>query len=142
MPVFGVLGAEPFCWRWQVTDTIREIIRLAKLATDPVAQVMLRVLAHDTLTAGQCALCGRPGANVEDHDHGTGLVRGFLCGSCNTREGMSRGTGDDVFAKYRRRNPYSMLGLVVPYSGFGWEDGRPIGAPAVDTAVGVVTRHG
>lgn len=39
---------------------------------------------------GRCGLCGndrRP--LVEDHDHGTGLVRGWLCRPCNSREGWA-----------------------------------------------------
>ena len=39
---------------------------------------------------GRCALCGfRYGPLVEDHCHTTGLVRGYLCRSCNTTEGVS-----------------------------------------------------
>ena len=39
---------------------------------------------------GRCALCGfRDGPLVEDHCHMTGLVRGYLCRSCNTTEGVS-----------------------------------------------------
>lgn len=39
---------------------------------------------------GRCALCGfRDRSLVEDHCHDTGLVRGYLCRSCNVTEGKS-----------------------------------------------------
>jgi hypothetical protein len=35
---------------------------------------------------GRCFICGRKMRRVNvDHDHGTGLVRGLICGSCNKR---------------------------------------------------------
>lgn len=40
-----------------------------------------------------CELCGRPAGDtritmvVQDHDHGTGKLRGFLCGGCNKKLG-------------------------------------------------------
>lgn len=44
-----------------------------------------------TWQAGRCAMCGRRAGDalVEDHCHATGLVRGFLCRSCNSCEGWS-----------------------------------------------------
>lgn len=38
---------------------------------------------------GRCGMCGFREQLVEDHCHETGLVRGLLCRSCNTLEGMS-----------------------------------------------------
>ena len=38
---------------------------------------------------GRCALCGFRDRLVEDHCHDSGLVRGYLCKSCNTTEGRS-----------------------------------------------------
>jgi hypothetical protein len=41
----------------------------------------------ELLTRGQCDICGKPdkgvGTHVIDHDHVTGLARGYLCRSCN-----------------------------------------------------------
>lgn len=124
-PLLPRLGAEPACWSWPVTDDIREFLALAELAQQPVVRATLRVLALTELTQGRCGLCGAPGANVEDHDHDTGLIRGDLCRSCNIKEGMNRGR---VFQLYRKRNPYSMLGLEELYVGRGWADGQPVGA--------------
>lgn len=62
-------------------------------------------LPHDDLYGwqdGRCAMCGRgcsldsrSGRHVqlvEDHCHMTGLVRGFLCRSCNSQEGWADDT--------------------------------------------------
>nr|WP_052478164.1 endonuclease domain-containing protein [Kibdelosporangium sp. MJ126-NF4]CEL16569.1 hypothetical protein [Kibdelosporangium sp. MJ126-NF4]CTQ89081.1 hypothetical protein [Kibdelosporangium sp. MJ126-NF4] len=62
---------------------------------------------------GACALCWNVMPLMEDHDHDTGLVRGYLCGSCNTREGFA---GDIMpFAVYRAFPPTRMLGLEIRY---------------------------
>lgn len=40
---------------------------------------------------GVCAICGGPGNSkglVIDHDHASGVVRGILCGHCNTALGL------------------------------------------------------
>lgn len=38
---------------------------------------------------GECVICGEP-AQVVDHDHKTGHIRGGLCQNCNTGLGMFR----------------------------------------------------
>lgn len=60
-----------------------------------------------------CAICEHRTKLVCDHDHRTGLVRGYLCVSCNAREGHAG--NDGVFAKYRQRNPASILGIRARY---------------------------
>lgn len=75
---------------------------------------------------GRCAVCSwRPpaGGLVDDHDHDSGLRRGWLCRGCNTGEGVSR---ERVFALYRWRNPATIIGLELLYSGWGWERGRVV----------------
>ncbi len=57
--------------------------------------------------AGQCPVCLRVGPLVLDHDHATGLMRGWLCGRCN------RGLGamGDTLAAAERLIAY-LRGLV------------------------------
>lgn len=73
-----------------------------------------------TWQAGRCAICGYPGAEVEDHCHRTGLFRGYLCRGCNTQEGVS---GADPFRLYRERPPAVIVGYSYQYSGYGCSDG-------------------
>ncbi|WP_419994425.1 endonuclease domain-containing protein [Streptomyces boninensis] len=89
---------------------------------------------------GRCAICGagapasgragagpeataraRPGAGagagalVIDHHHPSGLVRGLLCGGCNTAEGRSTGYYDEPYGAYRQRPPALIVGLTERY---------------------------
>lgn len=59
--------------------------------------------------AGRCAICGSRSALDGDHDHTTGLWRGYLCQRCNTSEGGSRRR---VFQSYRWMPPAAILGIV------------------------------
>lgn len=63
---------------------------------------------------GRCAVCGRHADLVCDHDHATGLVRGWLCRSCNATEGKNQ-EPDTIFTKYRERPPAAILGLNIRY---------------------------
>jgi len=72
-----------------------------------------------------CAVCGSRGNLVIDHDHATGLIRGRLCRSCNTREGS--GYAPDRIVKYRQRNPASMWGFREVY----WDPFHGEAKPAV-----------
>lgn len=64
--------------------------------------------------AGRCAACGIEGRPlVEDHDHDTGLTRGFLCRPCNSAEVRS---GDLLWQWWRRgANPAQILGVRELY---------------------------
>lgn len=53
-----------------------------------------------------CAACGRSlsfatgkGCNL-DHDHDTGLVRGFVCRKCNLAEGLLKDYSDEQFSNF------------------------------------------
>lgn len=67
---------------------------------------------------GACAMCSaRPERLRVDHCHRTGLVRGLLCTSCNTAEGL---TSSPAFAAYRERPPAVILGIEEQY-GAVWD---------------------
>jgi len=68
--------------------------------------------------AGACAMCSATRSRLlVDHDHGTGLIRGLLCASCNTAEGLQSAP---VFIAYRERPPAVMLGVTEQY-GSAWD---------------------
>lgn len=95
----------PACHVWGVPET-------------PVPEHLTATAALHRWQAGACAVCSATrGRLVVDHCHATGLVRGLLCSSCNTAEGV----GDArVFAAYRGRPPAVMLGLEEQY-GSAWD---------------------
>lgn len=63
--------------------------------------------------AGHCALCRSARQLVVDHDHESGLVRGLLCRSCNTKEGKYLEA--PWFEVYRADPPAARLGLEIQY---------------------------
>ena len=68
--------------------------------------------------AGACAMCAAaPRRLLVDHDHRSGLVRGLLCTSCNTAEGLQSAPS---FVAYRGRPPAVMLGVEEQY-GSVWD---------------------
>lgn len=62
---------------------------------------------------GRCALCGFIEPLVEDHDHRTGLTRGYICRSCNASEGKSDHPG--LTAWREGTNPARLLNLDRVY---------------------------
>jgi hypothetical protein len=126
------LLGDPACWSWRIPAETAECLARWKRPQGEMSaaeHVGLFGWAMRLYDQNRCSVCNQPGPRVEDHDHATGLVRGWLCRSCNASEGMNRGP-DTIWARYRERNPYSILGVEVPYSGIGWEDGRWIGEGA------------
>ncbi|MEV0830935.1 MULTISPECIES: endonuclease domain-containing protein [Streptosporangiaceae] len=94
----------PACWEWPLPE--------GEVGTDSYAQ-------HERLISWQnyrCAICGGQTYDmVMDHDHVTNLVRGYLCRSCNTREGFG---GGPIFDRYRDRHPTVILGVKINHFGY------------------------
>lgn len=111
----GGIHLEPACWSWSLPPVPEE-----PLGDYMRMDVYLFIAFHD----GRCAICGAAPADVEDHDHSTGMTRGYLCRGCNVQEGVST---HPLFNRYRSRNPASILRVRLPYTGRGWEDGVPVG---------------
>lgn len=60
----------------------------------------------------RCALCGFRDTVVLDHCHDTGMVRGWLCRSCNTTEGLS----DHNLGQWRSGvTPAALMGIEEVY---------------------------
>lgn len=98
----------PACWSWSVSYDIR--VRLA-------AGELGMLFDWQEL---RCAVCGGSKSRlVEDHDHDTGWVRGWLCQSCNLREpGAVPGDPHPIdrrLVRYRRWNPARILGVWERY---------------------------
>jgi hypothetical protein len=109
-------------------------LEAARAAADD--ETKLRVLS--AWQGGECAVCGQPNAHTLDHDHETGLVRGWLCQSCNWQEPG----GADRFLRYRVTNPASMLGLQIRYVGpFAWPALPPV-EPDRHGSYGLAARFG
>ena len=94
----------PACWTWPLPD-------LAGVPDTEDDRYALMVCWQ----ADRCATCGRKTQSlVKDHDHETGLLRGFLCQSCNVYEAFR---GEQViFDCYRLVNPASVCGLEYLYA--------------------------
>jgi hypothetical protein len=127
------MTVNPVCWYWPVQlppggEAKQRFIERAERngCTPGQAQVLWRLeCAADAVTGGdaaalaewqdgRCAICGKARDLVCDHDHATGLVRGWLCNSCNTLEGANQDP-DTIFARYRERHPSRILGLTIRY---------------------------
>jgi hypothetical protein len=74
----------------------------------------------------RCAACGTNMRDiVEDHDHATGLTRGYLCRSCNGLEWRHKEPGC-IYTMYRSRTPAMILGIQGIYVNmFGETPMRP-----------------
>lgn len=72
----------------------------------------------EELQAGRCAICSHNRIEAVDHDHNLGIVRGLLCGSCNTGMGQLR---DDPAIIRRaidylnRHRPHDVHEPAAPY---------------------------
>lgn len=100
----------PACWSWPLP--------FSDGTEPPSSPQMPEDSGRDLLIAwqdGRCALCGETGALVEDHDHETGMVRGFLCRTCNSMEGHASEGADGRIGCYRERPPTVILGIGFQY---------------------------
>jgi hypothetical protein len=112
------------CWDWPVTDQHRELARAATECTDLERAENLATELLVDWQDDRCAICGGHRQSlVTDHDHGTWLVRGLLCGRCNIREGFA--DPSEVFGRYRAVNPATMLGIRIRY----WDPFRGYAKP-------------
>lgn len=127
-PVPRECPREPACWSWPApTADLLEKVRQRMLAESPEDGGYIhddRIVRWELLLewmAERCAVCGqrRPSSMVEDHDHETGLFRGYLCRACNGSE--SSGSEDGIFGMYRRRNPAIIFNIKEEYSNlYAW----------------------
>lgn len=126
-------AAEPACWSWSVPDDLNSWEAPPPFTVGPgefqVPQSVLDdMMAIDRTPEGRarallswwqdgrCAVCNVRGMHLaEDHDHVSGLVRGYLCRSCNTREGLYGEPDASPFARYRVKHPASILKLELRY---------------------------
>src|SRR4051794_8187511 len=87
-------GPQPACWDWPL---------------DPPTEPGDRWERREQVIRwqdGRCAICASPEPRmVEDHDHYTGMSRGWLCSSCNALEGRSSAL---IIRCYRNNNPASL----------------------------------
>jgi hypothetical protein len=113
-------ASAPACWGWEIPD--RDSVRARLLRNGyPEKLAEQQVTTYwegrrfDEFHQGRCAICGqRPARLVTDHDHTSGLVRGYLCRGCNLSEGRSN---LPIMVNYRRRNPATILGFRDVYWG-------------------------
>lgn len=84
--------------------------------------------ALDRIQQGRCGICGYDADRlVVDHDHHTGMVRGLLCGACNTREGKHRCDLPDMdcpTCRWRKMPAVTWLGFTMWYGVPDWLDGE------------------
>ncbi len=109
-------GDYPACWSWRLpagrqVERIRR--RYQNLAGD---RDCFRWLLMVEWQGDRCAICGHAmGARFRrDHDHVSGLFRGFLCPGCNTSEGVAPSV--PRYVNYRLRNPAVIFNVKYRYA--------------------------
>lgn len=116
---------EPACWSWPIPDVVPLIERMPGLSAAAIEMIDEGRGGGNPrwgdFHAGRCAICAIDWQNlVDDHCHDTGQIRGLLCRSCNTCEGVTVGL---IYDRYRMWHPAAILDHHQPYTGFGWIDG-------------------
>lgn len=98
----------PACWSWPIHPEDRASV--AKNGTEGLRR-------WHTWTCGLCGKASLPLRGIRtdelvlDHDHDTGLARGYLCRSCNRRETYGRG----AFDLWRSCPSAALFGLIFEY---------------------------
>ena len=132
---------EPACWSWEIPPVLTVEERRQRheaeqaAITDPDRKLSWEALQLCFLGGDprmgefhrdRCAICDRAERRglVHDHCHDTGQSRGWLCRSCNIREGLS---GNLPFARYRLWHPAAILDVHEMYTGMWWDRGWWIG---------------
>ncbi|MGW2542136.1 endonuclease domain-containing protein [Kitasatospora sp. NPDC001574] len=106
------LAGPPKCAKWLPTSNPERIEAVREAA----ALLRGEVQAAGYLARWQrflCAICGRKRMLVLDHDHKSGLVRAWLCESCNRGEGNAKTAR--VYLEFRERHPTAILGVQIRY---------------------------
>jgi hypothetical protein len=105
----------PACWDWPTDTPVDARGGLSDATWKALGEYGRALSLVDTWQDGRCAVCGDRGSLKEDHDHATGLTRGYLCNSCNTKEGAAY-RDYLVFTRYRERHPAAILGVRAEYT--------------------------
>ncbi len=87
--------------RWPAPSTARD------------ARASVRRQLVEAMGSG-CATCPDPWATKIDHDHFTGLVRGYLCTSCNTVVDLCPHVSGCRFSDYLGDPPARSLAITYP----------------------------
>lgn len=115
---------DPACWWWEEPDS-----HPASWSSNGQREFLREW--HD----GRCGICDKVKVLVLDHDHRTGLARGYLCIGCNTAEGIAKGPRD-IYARWRARPATEVLALR-----FAYQPGKNPAAPNLDHQGGPLFNH-
>lgn len=94
---------DPSCWYWESPSEFPQ-------SWSSSGQLAYLRAWHD----GRCGVCGNVKPLVLDHDHRTGLARGYLCTRCNNMEAKSTKPRDE-YACWRAKPATEILGLRFAY---------------------------
>src|SRR4051794_24928537 len=108
---------QPACWSWRPNDQVLWMVEKFKSGEDELYLVARGKDAPPHIMLefqkSRCAICGRGMSRrdpnrvdelVIDHDHKTGLIRGWLCKGCNSTEGRHN-VKQARYRMYREKNP-------------------------------------
>lgn len=70
-------------WAREHREIVRSRMRVERRKKDGIYHV-----TGDEERFGICCLCSKESALVADHDHASGLMRDWICSSCNLRLGQ------------------------------------------------------